>query len=499
MLGEEKHSIVSATERVLTTAAGTKIKLLQLPDGEDWHHLSHPILFVRDFYESFYDEYFGSYKKKLKVIVTGTPGIGKSAFGVYCIFRALKDGKTVVYNSAKRHLVFYVYSATTVYTTTNAVDIARLLDDFANVVYLSDALRPDVFPCPTGCFTSPKKDVWYEFSKEQETVLKIFGKWNRSNELELLREHCFSKVSVATMNQQVNIWGEIPRASLASSDNPSSSKRMADSLINTSDASVIIRSEMLKETGKGDPFHRLIHLVPTENFEDGGRAFASSYVADKLFDHYDKEFESRMRSFLSDYDSTKSHLGGLAGPLFERLAWKTISAGGTFKMVNLTDKIESEVELPKMGIIDLKDVGDIDFKSTACYKPTSNIFGAVDFISVLPSDLWLINATIDKDHKVLMDSADGKSGLQRLTEKLQPNSTVKKFVFAFPPNVFDKFMEKKNLMPIAEWKLSNVEKKNALITRLPVSEQNAFRKTFKWFAICIPINRKYHTFRKLIR
>jgi hypothetical protein len=42
--------------------------------------------FVRDFYESFYDEYIAKYSKDAKLIICGTVGI----FTFYCLIKYLK-------------------------------------------------------------------------------------------------------------------------------------------------------------------------------------------------------------------------------------------------------------------------------------------------------------------------------------------------------------------------------------------------------------------------
>jgi KaiC/GvpD/RAD55 family RecA-like ATPase len=63
---------------------------------------SSSILFERSFYKDFFDKHVGKYKKNSGLVVLGTPGIGNSAFGSYCVYRGLQDGKTVVYQGGGR-------------------------------------------------------------------------------------------------------------------------------------------------------------------------------------------------------------------------------------------------------------------------------------------------------------------------------------------------------------------------------------------------------------
>jgi len=85
----EAHSIAKAELETLETDGGRRVQLIRLPFEENWPFLDSDTLFARDFYQSFYDTYIGDYKKGSKLIICGTPGIGKSAFGCYCIYRAL--------------------------------------------------------------------------------------------------------------------------------------------------------------------------------------------------------------------------------------------------------------------------------------------------------------------------------------------------------------------------------------------------------------------------
>ena len=279
-----EHSILSAKITPLELSDGRGVNLLTLLGGAEWPFLHSDTLFVRDFYDAFFNEYLGHYRKDTKVIVSGTPGIGKSAFGLYCIYRALKDDKTVVYHSAKEAALYYVYSSTSVTSHKDYPD--QLLHNSAQVVYISDAIRPAIVPCVTILLTSPTKEVWYEFRKEEGCLDKKFGKWDRGDELDLLRRHCFNNISDEKMNEQVIMWGEIPRIALTKANGGEYSAESLKGLVDVCDPDMLVKSTILNETGKDNPTHRLIHIVPTETFDDGGRDFASNYIRDLVYDHF---------------------------------------------------------------------------------------------------------------------------------------------------------------------------------------------------------------------
>eukprot|EP01038_Epipyxis_sp_PR26KG_P014692 gene14692-19739_t len=139
-------SIINASAQELLTNDGRKVELLSLPNKDRWPFLQSNMLFVRDFYKSFYDTHIGIYRKGSKLIVCGTPGIGKSAFGLYCIYRGLMDGKTVVYHTSK-YPKWLIYQSQTVSDTFEPP--TELLEDFSNVVYIADSIRAFSFTCPT--------------------------------------------------------------------------------------------------------------------------------------------------------------------------------------------------------------------------------------------------------------------------------------------------------------------------------------------------------------
>ena len=206
----KRHELMNAEEIVLNNSSN---KLLKLSDNNEWPFLDSNTLFLRDFYSSFYDEYIGNYKEKAKIVISGTPGIGKSAFGCYAIYRALKDGKIVVFQTAEKPASWLIYEADTVSEVFENKTPGNLLDS-TNVLYICDSVRPWVVECPTLLITSPKKSVWFEFTKEKGSVMKFFPVWSGGDELELLRQNCFPNITAESMNRQVNVWGEIPRIAL---------------------------------------------------------------------------------------------------------------------------------------------------------------------------------------------------------------------------------------------------------------------------------------------
>ena len=94
----------------------SRSSLIKLPEGVLWPQLGAEPLFVRDFYCGLYEGPLASCdpgcKAKLrKFIIRGNAGIGKSAFGTYMLWRAVKAGRTVVYTSDKVRASFVFHSS----------------------------------------------------------------------------------------------------------------------------------------------------------------------------------------------------------------------------------------------------------------------------------------------------------------------------------------------------------------------------------------------------
>ena len=54
-------------------------------------------LYIREAYTELHDLINKAENEKMHVVITGTPGIGKSLFAVYVLYRALKEGRDVLF------------------------------------------------------------------------------------------------------------------------------------------------------------------------------------------------------------------------------------------------------------------------------------------------------------------------------------------------------------------------------------------------------------------
>lgn len=152
--------LVADVEPIPSSSSG----LIKLPKGVLWPQLGAEPLFVRDFYQGLYEgplEYLDpSCKSKTrKFIVRGNEGIGKSAFGAYLLWRAVKAGRTVVYTSDKMRASFVFHSNGHV-ETFGTQDFERRtwnVLEHASTVFICDGILPPVVNAFTVLITSPKR------------------------------------------------------------------------------------------------------------------------------------------------------------------------------------------------------------------------------------------------------------------------------------------------------------------------------------------------------
>ncbi len=137
--------------------------------------------------------------------------------------------------------------------------------------------------------------------------------WDSVNELDLLRYHCFSSISLDDMNGQVKLWGPVVPI-IALTKPQSFTEADLQGLVVQSTPDVLIKAAMIPETGEDDISHRLIHIIPNGNF-------ASKYVTDLIYSHFKNTCSDRLQLFLPDIAhvlETNSSTGVLLDKLFER-------------------------------------------------------------------------------------------------------------------------------------------------------------------------------------
>ena len=257
--------------------------LVTLPAGVEWPQLGDAPLFVRSFYAGCVEGALGGLDAGgaagfSKFAVVGNAGIGKSAFGAYVLWRAVKAGRTVVYLSNKVHRPFIIHADGRGESLTHASFEERtdaVLDDKATV-FICDGIAPQIVPAFTVLLTSPRRERWKIFHQMPEARRLFFPVLSRAEVHDMLYA-CFPQLLTDEKSggergvwERYRRWGGIARYVLSKLDDDS------QQLIDSAPTRVQI-NELLDSLGSREieadsaVSHRLLHLNPAgEQTSDDG-------------------------------------------------------------------------------------------------------------------------------------------------------------------------------------------------------------------------------------
>jgi len=492
--GKTVHSMASSSLSVEDVGGG--VQILTLPEGEVWHTCQHPKLFVRSAYVAFYEQFLSGKQHGRKVTALGTPGIGKSAAGMYFLHRALKENKKVLYRDFRvnRYHVYDGDSKTVIRLDSSSVD--DLLDD-PEVLLICDGISPPFAKCTVLLITSPKRDVWWAFSKE--TGMVRYLPHPTVEEMHLMRKHCFSEMAVEDMLDGIRVFGPNPRAVFIHHLKKNWTELTLTNIISNEGAAVLLKASQLNESGKDDPCHRLIAIKATADFLDGGREFCSDFVADEIYKHLEESNREALYSWLAVTGGIKNPLiAVMRGTLFERASLTILAEGGLFKTRNLLTGDDEDIEFPKMAVENWPPSEWASLRPGVLFRAPHEKYTAIDAISVNDSSLRTYNATINTDHSVLMLDATQKHGLVKLREGFaaKPGISCEHFML-LPDDQFGKM--KKLTKSKFKWSPPSEKVKSPVVPSDMVKAQQ--KKYWKFSAVLIPFNNKrsFSTLRSVLR
>jgi hypothetical protein len=422
-----------------------------------WPQLGAVPLFVRHFYEgccvgplqSFTADPRAKYRK---IIILGNPGIGKSAFGCYLLWRLIRERRTVVYMSDKHpHAwIFHAHGEVQPFMAEQVKLIAALGDP--GTIFIADSIEggPPAVEAFTIVLSSPKRSRWKELHKKDDAIRLFFPvySWIEIQELSSVGFPSSAENTPAGVRDRYVRWGGVPRYVLAKLD--PDSQGMLDSAITSLDldslAAFLGKNEL--ETDEGIS-HRLLHLktrgetmkvgvdgemedalLPSawEFYELARTELASDYAADSVYLALRQHASDKLRALL-DGPPSNSSITTFFGAVYERYVLEMLATcGGTFRrrlmQANGKGVEDTIVVAPGMGekrfttLADLRALTSLMGQPPAVLRPVSKNFCAVD--GVLP-DHTPFNVTINKLHTLDLtgsDDSDTSRGLLSVAEAM---------------------------------------------------------------------------------
>ncbi|CAN0408826.1 unnamed protein product [Ectocarpus sp. 12 AP-2014] len=332
------------------------------------------------------------------IVVTGTPGIGKSVFGYYLLYLLRLKRKTVVFEQKRK---WYRFSDDGVVEGRfETFKDAGYLDDPAGW-YLSDPeYKPDEgFRGVTVVLVSPGKDKTNEFLKQDLARLLFMPVWSEDELLECQRIIFSHERSVEDVRKAFEKVGGVARAVFRPHRFARQLGKMkrATSHVNLGLLRQVCAVEQNEFLSTDDTGNALFHMRPSPGtaYECFNIVFASEYalelVEKAVSEREYLEFQGHVMATLEHADLNRKVGGSARGQMFERLAHAALTKSIRLKeptafnmtiLSNTGEDVLGDVEL-SLNFTRMKEFEGNDFprmkliKGTY-YRPTSQNFAAVD-------------------------------------------------------------------------------------------------------------------------
>jgi hypothetical protein len=179
-------------------------------------------LYVRKCYQDVLDllmEQIGAGEESFTI--SGTPGIGKSLFFVYILYRLIKGFSTETM-SFKPNRILYQMGSTfecfdlhnQVVTKTSKFDAEEFVWE-QDTFYVIDGQNSEqlVPSCIVLFISSPSSEYYKEYIKQRKAVEWYFPVWT-FDELEKCRNYCYPNLPIDTLKKKHLIYGGVARFAL---------------------------------------------------------------------------------------------------------------------------------------------------------------------------------------------------------------------------------------------------------------------------------------------
>ena len=329
-----------------------------------------------------------------KIVVTGTPGIGKSQFGFYLMYLLRCRGKTVVLDKKG---FWYRFSDEGVIVGNRSVFINAGYLQGTNTWFLCDPKnRPEVLVLPTVVLVSPKTTRTNDFMKQANSRRFYMPVWSLGELLEC-RRAIFAHVPESDVRKRFGMVGGVARAVF-------DADKLGEVCVKMQRAASNMDLGVLQQTLLGDADRistdrsgdALFHLspIPETGFKKFSVGFASEYAHNVTSGELPKREFAALASFVraafaNDELGAKVVAERAAG--FETVAHKTIGGAGDqerFAMRILSSAIAPVLEgnSLRFNFLEEESFEGNSFPDTLVsgryYRPECKTFPAIDSFGV---------------------------------------------------------------------------------------------------------------------
>ncbi|EGG20063.1 hypothetical protein DFA_07180 [Cavenderia fasciculata] len=295
-------------------------------------------IYVRDCYIPVYDiisNHQALHGQGSIVLVKGNPGIGKSVFLFYYLYRKRSDPlvKSIIYDVVDAPVYHFTYTedgSPIVHQGDRSSFKDILLRPDSSSLYLVDGQRPLPSKRPTLIVSSPNKSNYEEYMKDGKTSRIIMPLWSS---LEILASNCLIfDHPIQDVQSRYFRWGGIPRYVLDKISRPD--QELLVNAISSTNLEACISSINMPDSPESGS-HKVIHLdaEPGTDFVRQRVSFASNYVKEKLVQRFYWNWREEVIRKVSLVGTSQ-----IEGLLFEQLSHQTLINGGEFHIRSLDGK-----------------------------------------------------------------------------------------------------------------------------------------------------------------
>ena len=358
-------------------------------------------LLIRESYVGLFEKIVDNLSRKLhRMAISGNPGIGKSLFLFYVMWRIsfMENVGAVVLRRAKDSDKIYIFTKSGCwYTMGNNKEVDDILG-LGNTWYLTDTLLPvpGEVKAVTIIVSSPSRKHYAEFLKYSATdSLRYLPIWTLE-ELNLAST-LYESLSLDLVKERYLLIGGIPRFVLEKFDQ--NLKDIIDLAITRLDIEKIQSISIGNLQNENDISHIIVHFVVNDLFEIESLQFSSNYVTETALDLLAQKQEEQLRNFISGGEHCTIY-SGIRGNMFEAFTHRLFIKGGTFDCRSLSENKENvtySISLPALNsdrFLDIKKCG----KEEKYYIPLSPNYPCID--SFIP-DKFLFQMTVSTEHPII--------------------------------------------------------------------------------------------------
>ncbi|KAI3647087.1 hypothetical protein MP228_007308 [Amoeboaphelidium protococcarum] len=286
-------------------------------------------IFVRDAYIKMFDAIYnnGNPPPQWKVLVSGTPGIGKTLFLIYCAHRLVNEyGKTVFLHLSTAQYKFII-SPDGVHMIPKVAFKFPKGDDW---YYLVDSLDPGSISCAMTILTvAPGSRCANQYAKDASPFYYMpLWSWQEMEQAVSVLE---LQYDMSTLKHRFDILGGVPRQLFYTFESPE--KVVLNALGRTKISELYVQPEGgLMENAA----HNLIHYDATDDYRDFTPRYASRYVSIKVYELLTLVGRNQLKQFDHTPSSQYSRLAGLRGQLYVYHCRDILIKGGSFQRRLLT-------------------------------------------------------------------------------------------------------------------------------------------------------------------